>query len=121
VYQWNVDGITGAPLEGRWEAGPPRVGAFAGHRRELKRALKRSYQARSRFIHAGERTVPFSDDLVSRIPGHGEDRVSFAALRAALRRLILIELEARASGDRLPPLEVRFDAPAADTSGESSA
>ena len=120
MYQWNVDGVTGAPLEGRWEGGPPRAGAFAGDRREVKRALKRSYQARSRFIHAGERTVPFAADLVSRIPGHKEDRVSFAALRAALRRLILIELEARATGDGLPPIQVRFEAPTANASGESS-
>jgi hypothetical protein len=120
VYQWSVDGVTGEPLEGRWEVGAQRAGAFAGDRRELKRALKRSYQARSRFIHAGERSVPFAADLVSRIPGHGEDRVSFAALRAALRRLILIELEARARGDRLPPLEVHFNT-GADTTGGSSA
>jgi hypothetical protein len=116
VYQWSVNGLTGVPQGGLWEAGGPRAGAFAGDRRELKKALKRSYYARSRFIHAGERAVPFSEDLVGRIPGHGDDRLSFAALRAALRRLILTELESRASGDRLPPLEWHSDRP---TDGDS--
>jgi len=114
-----VDGLTGQPWEGSWEAGPPRAAAFAGDCRELKKTLKRSYQARSRFIHVGERTVPFPDDLLSRIPGHGEDRLSFAALRGALRRLILIELENRASGDRLPPLELHLQGPGGDITGDS--
>lgn len=119
-YQWSINGVTGDPLEGLWEAGPPRAGALAGDRRELKMALKRSYYARSRFIHAGERAVPFSDDLVSHIPGHADDRLSFAALRAALRRLILTELESRASGDRLPPIEWHFDQPSHDDSADGS-
>jgi hypothetical protein len=101
-------------MAGQWEAGQPRAREFAGDRRELKRALKRSYQARSRFIHAGERSVPFSDDLMSRIAGHGDDRLTFAALRGALRQLILIELEERASNDQLPPVEWRFDATGGD-------
>jgi hypothetical protein len=122
VYQWKVDGLTGAPLEGLWEEGPPRAGAFAGDRRELKKALKRSYYARSQFIHAGERAVPFSEDLRSRIPGHRGDRLSFAALRAALRRLILTELESRASSDRLPPLEWHHDQPnTGDSAGNQGA
>jgi hypothetical protein len=119
MYQWSVNGLTGQPLEGLWEAGPPRAGAFAGDRRELKKTLKRSYYARSRFIHAGERAVPFSEDLVSRIPGHGDDRLSFATLRAALRRLILTELESRASSDRLPPLEWHSDQPSKQSVGDS--
>jgi hypothetical protein len=119
-YKWNVNGLTGKPLGGLWEAGPPRAGVFTGDRRELKKALKRSYYARSRFIHAGERAVPFSDDLVSRIPGHEDDRLSFAALRAALRRLILTELESRASSDRLPPLEWRSGRPSDDDSAGGS-
>ncbi len=74
----------------------------------------------SRFIHAGERSVPFSDDLMSRIPGQGGDRLTVAALRAALRRVILTELEDRASNDELPPVEWRFDATSGDDSpGES--
>jgi hypothetical protein len=116
VYQWKVDGLTGAPLEGQWEEGPPRAGVFAADRRELKKALKRSYYARSRFIHAGERAVPFSEDLMSRIPGHGSDRLPFAALRAALRRLILTELESHANSDRLPPVEWHHDQPSTEDS-----
>ena len=108
VYSWGVDGLTGDPLEGAWKTGPERAAAFAGDRRELKKALKRSYEARSRFIHAGERGVPFPDELLSRIPDWGDDRLSFAALRSALRRLILIELESRSSNDPLPPLEFRL-------------
>ena len=109
VYTWRVNGVTGQPLEGTWEAGPQRASAFAANRRELKKTLKRSYQARSRFIHAGERGVTFPSELVSRIPGRGDDQLSFAVLRGALRRLILIELETRATDDRLPPLEFHLE------------
>lgn len=116
VYTWGVNGLTGEPLEGTWQAGPPRASALARDRRELKRALKRSYQARSRFIHAGERGVAFAAELVSRIPGRGDSRLSFAVLRSALRRLILIELESRATGEMLPPLEFHLG-PVGETSG----
>jgi hypothetical protein len=57
---------------------------------------------------------------MSRIPRHGDDRLTFAALRAALRWAILIELEDRASNDQLPPVEWRSDATSGDDSpGES--
>jgi hypothetical protein len=109
VYTWGVNGVTGQPLEGTWQAGPRRAPAFAGDRGKLKKALKRSYQARSRFIHAGERGVTFPSELMSRIPGRSGDQLSFASLRGALRRLILIELEARATSDRLPPIEYHLE------------
>lgn len=80
-------------------------------------ARLRSYQARSQFIRGGKRAVPFIDDLASRIPGRAEDSISVAALRSALRRLILIEIEDRASGDRLPPLEVRLQQAGGDSAG----
>jgi hypothetical protein len=116
VYTWGVNGLTGEPLEGTWQAGPPRALAFARDRRELKRALKRSYQSRSRFIHAGERGVAFAGELASRMPGREDSRLSFAVLRSALRRLVLIELENRATGEELPPLEFHLG-PDDETSG----
>jgi hypothetical protein len=119
-YRWGVDGFTGEPTSGGWKAKASRADPFAGDRHELKRALKRSYKARSQFIHAGERSVPFSDDLMSRIPGHGDDRLTFAALHAALRRLILIELEDHASNDRLPLVNWHVDLPSDDDGGGES-
>lgn len=105
TYTWSVNGITGEPGEGTWGPGQPRAAAFAADPRQLKKALKRSYQSRSRFIHVGERSVSFQGDLLTRIPDLDDGRLSFAALRAALRRLILTEVEHRATADRLPPLE----------------
>lgn len=109
TYTWGVNGITGEPGEGTWGPGQPRAAAFAADLRQLKKALKRSYQSRSRFIHVGERSVPFQGDLLTRIPGLDDGRLSFAALRAALRRLILTEVERCATADRLPPIEWRLD------------
>jgi hypothetical protein len=105
LYTWAVDGLTSIPKEGGWQTTSPRAAALASDRRKLKKALKRSYQERSRFIHAGERASSFSEDVLNQIPGYGEDRLSFATLRSILRRLIFTEVEHRATSDELPPIE----------------
>ena len=76
----------------------------------LKRALKKSYVARSGFVHTGERSVDLPSELAAQtIPGRVE-RLTFPALRLVLRGLISAELKRRrASAAELPPLVFTFE------------
>lgn len=106
-YMWGVDGLAGTAIEGSWEAGRPR-GASFGDKSSAKRALKKTYQARSLFIHAGQRLSDYTSEFFGDVAGRHRDMLSLAQVRSALRALILLELNDRATDARLPEIEFRF-------------
>ncbi len=94
-YTWGVDGLTGTALPGAWGKPAPRARFLAENPGLAKQALKKSYQARSRFLHAGTRVVSQTREWFGDGPGEVRELLSLAQARAALRELILIELSER--------------------------
>ena len=113
-YIWGVEGQSGEFIEGAWTPARPRDPRFGADPDLAKKAFKKAYQVRSQFMHAGKRTVTFSDDMFGQAPGRERTVLSFAQARAALRRLILIELDRRGSADPVGLDQVGFLAPGAD-------
>jgi hypothetical protein len=74
----------------------PRFGA---NRDLTKKAFKKAYQIRSQFMHSGKRPIAFSDAIFGQAPGRERSVISFAQARAALRRLILVELDKHGDPD----------------------
>lgn len=108
-YVWGIDGTTGVPLEGSWTEGEPRDRHFGDNRAKVKQAFKKAYNARSQFMHAGRQTVSFVDDLFGDDSDRNRSRVSFAQARAALRRLILLELDELGDPDPAGLVGVGFE------------
>ena len=98
-YVWGVVGETGEVIEGAWMEARRRDPRFGADPNLAKKAFKKAYTVRSKFMHAGQRTVTLADDMFGQAPGRERTVLSFAQARAALRRLILLELERRGSSE----------------------
>lgn len=99
TYIWGIDADSGEPLEGQWHKKGPRSTQFAEDRDALRKAVRGAYQRRSRFVHAGERSAGFTEELFGAGPGYIRDSLSYAQLRAGLRQLIRTELSLRGNPD----------------------
>ena len=106
AYVWGIDSSSGEPIQGDWHDNGPRSQQFAEEPTALRAAVRASYQRRSRFVHAGERSAGFVEELFGIGPGNVRDSLSYAQLRAGLRRLILTELSKR--GDPKFPDRKKF-------------
>jgi hypothetical protein len=96
---------------GHWEHETSVADLVPPDRQELKRALRRSYQARSGFVHTGDRAVNLSSEFFARAAHHAIGHLTFPALRLVLRALIAEELKARVEQRReVPPLVYSFGA-----------
>ena len=96
-YVWGIVAESGELIEGAWMSGQSRDPRFGADPDLTRKAFKKAYQVRSKFIHAGQRTVTLADETFGEAPGRERTVLSFAQARAALRRLILVELEKRGS------------------------
>lgn len=96
-YVWGVAAESGEIIEGAWMNARRRDPRFGADPDLAKSSFKKAYQVRSKFMHAGQRTVTLADDMFGQAPGRERTVLSFAQARAALRRLILLELERRGS------------------------
>ncbi len=106
-YVWQYNPATGEDDEGDWAPAVPRSVIIPTDRQRLKSALKKTYSARSTFIHVGKRTVTHGSEILSAIPGIERDLLSFADTRTILRQLILLELADRGSDD-FPGVKFEF-------------
>lgn len=98
-YVWGVAAESGEYLEGEWMPARRRDPRFGADPDLAKKAFKKAYQVRSKFMHAGQRTVTLADDTFGEAPGRERTVLSFAQARATLRRLIQVELATRGSTD----------------------
>jgi hypothetical protein len=91
-------------IGGNWDDGMPIDDLLPRDRDVLKACLRRSYRARSGFVHAGDRLGDATGELLLMHPAPKADkRLSFAALRFLLRSLIDHEIRTRSSGDGAVP------------------
>lgn len=96
---------TGDFTGGDWVEGQAMETLVPSDRNLLKKALKRSYVARSGFVHSGDRSVGLRAEMLARAIPQGDSRLSFPALRLVLRGLINTEMLARRdSAASLPPI-----------------
>lgn len=103
----SIDWAQGIISGGSWHPGP-RIGDLNSNINELKKALKKSYAARSGFVHAGNRGVDSIGHAVGAYVGYKASApVPFAILRSLLRYLILAEIEKRCTSRDTPPVEDR--------------
>lgn len=85
---------TGVFTGGEWSTRPVAE-LVPQDRLELKRALKRTYVARSGFVHSGDRTVDLQGEMLAQAAPDRVQRLSFPALRLVLKALIEVELQER--------------------------
>lgn len=110
-YVWGVEGDSGKFIEGAWMPARHRDPRFGADPDLTRKAFKKAYQVRSKFMHAGQRTVTLADETFGEAPGWERSVLSFAQARAALRRLILVELETRGSPEPAGLEELGFVSP----------
>lgn len=106
----------GAFAGGSWQPGVPVEQLIPRDRDQLKTALRRSYNARSGFVHTGDRTGDVTAELflTKEAPTQGQ-RLSFPGLRLLLRALIDHEVRARTTGNGvIPDVVMTLDAPETD-------
>ena len=97
---WMPEGV----FVGNWEPEIPIDELLPRDRAVLKASLRRSYRARSGFVHAGDRMGDGTNELLLVHPApEADQRVSFAALRYLLRSLIDDEIRTRSAGDGVVP------------------
>lgn len=98
---------------GSWQPGRPVEQLVPRDRDTLKAMLRRSYTARSGFVHSGDRIGDVTAELIRTVSGPSpKERLSFPALRLILRALIDHELRLRTTGDgTVPELVMTLDPP----------
>ncbi|MFJ2303030.1 hypothetical protein [Streptomyces sp. NPDC087787] len=107
VWVPDIDWARGSVTGGSWHPGP-RIGDVNSNVDELKKALKKSYAARSGFVHSGERAVDSINQAVGAYAGYKASApVPFAILRSLLRHLIFREIDSRCTSRETPPIEDR--------------
>lgn len=109
-YTWQFNAVTGEEAEGDWSEPLTRSQTFPASRRELKEVLKTTYAVRSRFIHAGRRSLSVASELMGTIPGQRPAFLSFSEARLVLRAVVLLELAERGD-DTLPNVSFQFSNP----------
>jgi len=96
-YTWGIDADSGLPIDGAWSAPVARDVLFASDSEALRRAVKRAYQRRSTYIHAGKHVGNHLTEFFGDGPGRVRKVLSYAQLRNGLRELIIKEIRARGS------------------------
>ena len=90
----------GVFVGGNWEPEIPIDELLPRDRAVLKASLRRSYRARSGFVHAGDRMGDGTNELLLMYPApQADQRLSFAALRYLLRSPIDHEIRTWSTGD----------------------
>jgi hypothetical protein len=82
---------------GTWQDPKPVEELVPRDRAALKRALKRSYVARSGFVHSADRAVNLVTEVAAHTIPDRIERLSFVGLRLVLHALINHELRTRSS------------------------
>lgn len=100
IYTYSADASSGKWAPGRWEDGPSFSKLVPEDRDIVYKALRKSYEARSNYVHEGKRSITpqlqiagLSDMMT------GDQPVPFALLRTMLTSLIKLELANRATTD----------------------
>jgi hypothetical protein len=81
-------------------------------REELRQALRKSYDARSGFVHAGDRTISTANEIYGLVHTVTADRpLPYSVLRSVLAELIKKEVRDRATAFELPQVVMSNDPP----------
>jgi hypothetical protein len=104
-YVYTVDMEAGMWGDGTWHSDKTMRDFIPQDRNLLAGALRKSYDARSGFVHEGRRTVNLWSQLFDFMrPAEANHALSFAVLRSILTCLIRAELDAHAQDYELPQL-----------------
>lgn len=101
-WTWGYDGSTGDPNGGEWTAVDmnPQIPSDEGR---LWRAIKKTYEARSKFVHSGSDDLAIHRDMQRQVQNNeGAQALPFTVIRALLARSILRELDELSSPEALP-------------------
>jgi len=109
-YLYTVDATAGVWREGAWHE-PKEMRSFLPEDRDrLARCLRKSYDARSSFVHTGKRVVNVSAQLRDLImPASGDHPLAFAVLRSILTTLVSVELKRNASHFEVPDIVLKHE------------
>lgn len=111
-YFYSVDVKAGSWREGSWQD-PKEIRSFLPKDKELlARCLRKSYDARSMFVHSGKRVVNVLGQLRAlSMPTSGEQPIAFAVLRSILTELIAVELKDRSTDYAIPDIVLKHSSP----------
>lgn len=108
-WTWSYDGTTGEPNGGSWSTVDMNQ-RIPSEDRSLRQAIKKSYGARSRFVHSGSNDLTINRDMQRQVEdSQGVQALPFTVLRAVLARSIRRELGAASNSDGLPSVVGTFD------------
>lgn len=117
-WTWSIDGSTGDFSGGGWAQNPNIRTSVPEEPRELRKAIKKSYAARSGFVHSGKQDINLPAEAARQVQSYeGKEPLPFTVLRAALARLIRQELDTRAGTFEFPDIVGLFDD---DTGGDGA-
>lgn len=108
-YLYSINAADACWTEGAWQE-PKTVGDFLpSDKHILAGALRKSYDARSSFVHSGKRVINMYGQLRNLVYGARVDQpLGFAGLRSILTALIFAELEAHRTRYEMPYERVSF-------------
>lgn len=106
-YLYTVDIQTGHWSGDTWEGTIEMRNLLPEDNETLIGCLRKTYDARSSFVHAGQRIITVIDQIRSLIkPTSPDQPLSFAALRSILTTLIQVELGRHSTEYELPDLRM---------------
>lgn len=104
-YLYAIDGGAGCWKEGDWRPASEMRDFLPEDKAILRNCLRRSYDARSSFVHAGQRIVSVVSQMRELIaPASGDRPLAFAVLRSILTALIFVELDDNSRSYELPEI-----------------
>ncbi|WP_157360706.1 hypothetical protein [Amycolatopsis thermoflava] len=109
---YNVRMPDGVYDGGDWSSRKRVRDYLTADREVLRAALRRSYDARSGFVHTGNRTVNTSSELYSKIHASTDDRpLSYACIRSILSKILREEIDKHADTADLPDVTLTHGSP----------
>jgi hypothetical protein len=104
-YLYSVDAGAGSWKEGDWQPAKQMRDFLPEDRVTLRDCLHRSYNARSSFVHTGQRVVNVASQLRELVtPASGDRPLGFAVLCSILSALIFVELDENSGSYELPEI-----------------
>ena len=110
-WMYSVNGGEGqyVPNEGQWTVNDKVSNHLTQDREQLRSALRKSYDARSVFVHQGKRDINFFSNLSGVTRPDYSKPLPFSVLRSILACLIKLELERNSSEYELPDMILKHE------------
>ncbi len=102
----SASGSDYTPGKGQWSRNDKVRDHLTTDREKLRASLKKTYNARSGFVHEGKRSINFLSHIQTTLIPDYNKPLPFSILRTILSALIRYELDRNSSAFKLPEIEI---------------